>query len=162
MKLTSARYVRHVRQRGQSTVEFMLMLPVIFSMLFFVIQMGLYFTTVHYGTYAAFATARSQQVGFSDTYSSAKEVSDLILTGAVWGSAVVGVESTMGDESGISVSLTDFERLVPFPFITKLMPNTKFKTSVYLGPRECEYEYRAEETRDPYMYDNNIKRSDCS
>ena len=144
---------RH-RQRGQSTVEFMLMVPVLFSILFFVIEMGLYFTTVHYGTYAAYASARAQQVGFGSRYQSLEDVSGVILSGAIWKDAEVSAESAGGSSAaGVSIRVTDYQEKVPFPFLKPLMPNLEFKTSVYLGPNECRYEGVEERRSD--QYDNN-------
>lgn len=144
------------RQRGQSTVEFMLMVPVLFAILFFVIEMGLYFTSVHYGTYAAFAIARSQEVGFAPTYNSVPKVANLILTGALWdsGSAVAVSDARTGLVSGVAVQLNDFESKVPFPFIKPLLPAMNFDTRVYLGPDERGYE--GVEGRAADQYDNNL------
>jgi len=145
-------------EHGQSTTEFMLMIPVLFSMLFFVIEMGLYFTSVHYSTYAAFAAARSQQVGYSDQYGDAKAVTDLILTGALWGTATV---NPVGNQSGVAIGLEDYQKLVPFPFIVSLLPNLKFETQVYLGINECRYEYATNSSRPIDQYDNNVNPVYC-
>ncbi len=151
------------RNSGQSTVEFMLMIPILFAMLFFVIEMGLYFSAAHYGTYTAFATARSTEVGYSALYPDEKAVSDLILTGALWQTADTRVTEEMdnGQAIGISVKLNNFEQLVPFPFIKELLPDVHFDTKVYLGPNECTYEYAVDPVRDPKFYDNNIPQSAC-
>ena len=143
-----------LRQRGQSTVEFMLMVPVLFAILFFVVEMGLYFTTIHYGTYAAFATARSQQVGFSPMHGDVSAVSDLILTGAVWESGAAQSVMVGGEAAGVRIKLKDFEKKIPFPFIRNLLPSMTFATQVNLGPDERDYE--GVEARPPDQYDNNI------
>lgn len=135
---------------GQSTVEFMLMIPVLFSVLFFVIQMGLYFTTIHYASYAAYSTARAQVGNFNDVYSDAEAVSRLMLTGQVWGADTA--ESINGG-IGASVTMTNFESRVPFPFISALVPPMNFDVAVNLGPREVDYE--GLEGRPSDQYDNN-------
>lgn len=143
------------RLRGQSTVEFMLMIPVLMSIYFFVLKMGLWFTTIHYGNYAAFSIARAQQVGFSNLYPSVSSLNDIILTGAVWtNSAAKPVGPSKYAATGISVALTEFEEKVPMPFLRDLLPNMQFDTKVYLGSLELNYEYKAE-GRSLSLYDNN-------
>lgn len=143
------------RLRGQSTVEFMLMIPVLMSIYFFVIEMGLWFTTIHYGTYAAFNIARAQQVGFSNLYPSVSALNDIILTGAVWqNSAAKPVGASKYTPTGISVSVSGFEEKVPLPFLRDLLPDMAFDTKVYLGSLELNYEYKAE-SRDQTLFDNN-------
>jgi len=138
------------RQRGQSTVEFMLMIPVLFSMYFFVIQMGLYITTINYANYAAYASARSEVGGFNNTYTSVDAVSRLIMNGLVWGSDAA---ASVNGATGARVALTGFERRVPLPFISGLVPSMDFAVSVRLGPKERNYE--GVEGRPSDQYDNN-------
>ncbi|MFM7202469.1 MAG: TadE/TadG family type IV pilus assembly protein [Myxococcota bacterium] len=156
--LSSSKTVRarvRKRLRGQSTVEFMLMIPVLMSIYFFVLEMGLWFTTIHYGNYAAFSIARAQQVGFSNLYPSVSSLNDIILTGAVWtNSAAKPVGPSKYAATGISVALTEFEEKVPMPFLRDLLPNMQFDTKVYLGSLELNYEYKAE-GRSSSLYDNN-------
>lgn len=138
------------RLRGQSTVEFMLMVPVLFAMYFFVIEMSLYMTTINYANYAAYASARSEAGGFNNTYSSVDSVSRLILNGLVWGTdAAVSINS----RTGAQVAMTGFERRVPLPFINGMLPSMDFGVSVRLGPRERNYE--GVEGRPSDQYDNN-------
>ncbi len=157
MRVSMDRLVRRHREQGQSTVEFMLMVPVLFAIFFFIIEMGLYFTTVHYGTYAAFATARSQEGNFNPAFPSTTAVSNLILTGDVWkgtSAAPVSVPSGSGDMPiGAQVTLTNFKQKVPFPFIRALLPSMTFSTQANLGPPEVWYE--GVENRPPDQYDNN-------
>ena len=40
-------------------IGFLLMMPLIMAMFFFIIEMSLYFTTVHYTSYATYAAARA-------------------------------------------------------------------------------------------------------
>jgi len=150
------RPMRRRRQRGQSTVEFMLMVPVLFAIYFFVIELGLYFTTIHYANYAAFTLARAQEGGFSDQWPSVSALDDVILTGLVWTSnAAKPVGPSKYKATGVSVSVSNFEQRVPFPFINGLLPNMQFDTRVYLGPTEVMYESKAD-PRSSGLYDNNL------
>ena len=154
MKVCSLRLFRRKHARGQSTVEFMLMVPILFAMFFFVIEMGLYFTTIHYGNYAAFVTARSVEGGFNPAFPDAKSVAKLVLNGAVWGNATVTPAGPVDAPSGVTVGLTGFERLVPFPFINALLPSMDISAQVNLG--QTEWLYEGFEGRPPDQYDNNI------
>jgi len=149
------------QQTGQSTTEFMLMIPVIFAMFFFVIEMGLYFSAVHYANYATFVTARSQMAGFQNGSGtqSADEVAELVLTGSVFrGSRASGKNYTVTQEksaSGIQIALNSW--VTNFPYLSALLPNMKFSTSVYLGPNEASYENRAK----PLCTDNDMSSNQC-
>lgn len=147
---------RRQSRRGQSTVEFMLMVPVLFAIYFFVIELGLYFTTIHYATYAAFTLARAQEGGFSNQWPSLSALDDVILTGLVWTSnAAKPVGASKYSAAGVSVSVSNFEQRVPFPFIVGLLPNMQFDAKVFLGPTEALYEGKAD-TRNGSLYDNNL------
>lgn len=150
--------LRLVRQKGQSTVEFMLMIPVIFAIYFFVIEMGLYFTTVHYATYAAHAMARAQQGGYSDAYPSVNDLSKIILTGAVWTPGAAKANGPSKYElTGVAVSMNDFEVRVPFPFIRGMLPSLAWTVNVVQGPTELYYEGKnSSGLGNPGMYDNNL------
>ena len=74
-----ARPMTHRRaERGQSTTEFLLMLPLMMACFFFIIEMSLYFTTVHYQSYATYAAARAHAVGEDPV-----QVTKMLLTGKV-------------------------------------------------------------------------------
>lgn len=135
-------------RRGQSTVEFVLMLPVLLATYFFVVQMGLYFTTIHYASYGAFTSARGLVGGFSAFYQDMTTMSQLVLNGDVWGG-----QAAAAGAAGATVTLTNFERRVPLPFISSMVPDMTFTSSVALGPTERDYEYV--EGRGSDQYDNN-------
>lgn len=139
---------RRRRSRGQSTVEFMLMLPVLLASYFFVVQMGLYFTTIHYANYGAFTSARGLVGGYSSMYQDMTSMSKLVLSGDVWGGQAAAAAA-----AGASVTLTNFERRVPLPFISSMVPDMNFTASVSLGGSEQDYEYVEGRSND--QYDNN-------
>ena len=138
---------------GQSTVEFMLMIPVIFATFFFVIELGLYFSAVHYTDYAAFVTARSLNGGFmaADSTKSADQIAGLVLTGTAFTGGLQGTNYTVGSSDGASsvdasspgirISIDSWQ--TNFPFLSDILPNMKFNTTVALGPDEYLYEASA-------------------
>ena len=46
-------------RKGQATTEFALMIPVIFALLFAIVEYAYYLGAVHYVNYATFAAARA-------------------------------------------------------------------------------------------------------
>lgn len=152
MKPSAPIHRLRARQRGQSTVEFMLMLPVLFSMYFFTIQMSLFFTTINYAQYTSFATARGVNGNFNTFYPDAASVSKLILNGAVWGGEAA---SLVPGGVGTSVQVTNFEDRVPLPFIQGLLPPMNFTVTSRMGPAEVRYE--GVDGRSPDQYDNNSR-----
>lgn len=133
----------------------MLMIPVLFAMLFFVIEMGLYFTVVNYANYAAFVGARAVAAGFSERYPSIRSISDVTLTGLIWEPGAMEVIREGGKTTGAVVKLDQFAQRISFPFITSLMPNLMLATSVRLGQNELLYE--CVERRPSTLYDNNLQ-----
>lgn len=127
------------RQRGQSTVEFMLMLPILLGIFFFVVEMSLYMTAIHYTNYATFTVARSKIVGYRGDGGpqTAAFVADLLLTG----SALKDNYTLSERSTGITVQLQSWK--TTFPYLAGIMPDAKFATSVNLGPDERVYETRA-------------------
>lgn len=158
---------RHQQQRGQSTVEFLLMMPLILATFFFIIEMSLYFTTVHYTSYATYAAARAHAVGEDPT-----EVTRMLLTGSVYNyrgnhsnpGQNYTVNLMQGDSnssnarsaSGVSVQLNTWTPQLPF--LAGIIPSSggglRFQTRTYLGPPECTYE----EVGRPQYYDNNVAK----
>ncbi len=141
-------------QTGQSTVEFMLMIPVIFALFFFVIEMGLYFSAVHYTQYATYATARAKMVNyrvFNGQSLTSEQVAGLIMTGSALRNNYTVTES----EGGIQLKLQSWK--TNFPYLSALMPNMPFATTVNLGPNEGDYESRAFEG----CADNDMNYDPC-
>lgn len=130
---------RGASRRGQSTVEFMLMLPVLLAVFFFVIEMSLYFTAIHYTNYATFTVARAKLAGYrnKDGQQTATFVAELMLTGSALQDNYTLSEKT----NGISVQLQSWR--TTFPYLAGIMPDAAFKTTVNLGPNELKYESKA-------------------
>lgn len=115
------------------------MLPVLLAIFFFVIEMSLYFTAIHYTNYATFTVARSKLAGYrnADGQQTASFVAGLILTG----SALEGNYTVTDKTNGISVKLQSWR--TTFPYLAGIMPDAPFTTTVNLGPNERVYETRA-------------------
>ncbi len=148
---------RHTDDIGQSTIEFMLMIPIIFAMFFFIIEMSLYFSAVHYATYGTYVTARCREVGYgangSGTGGKNKDyVASLVLTGSVFRNNYSVTESST---QGVTVQMQSW--ISNFPLIAALLPDMRFATSVNLGPDESAYE---RSTGTPCT-DNDIDSNPC-
>ena len=116
------------RRRGQSTVEFALLIPLLFALLFMCIEFAFYFGAIHYDNYAAFVTARGVQVGED----SADDVKDWVLNGNVTGDAEIST-----DDSSATVQ-QDWE--VDLPGIKQLLGDIGFEVTAVLGSEEFAYE----------------------
>lgn len=130
------------RRRGQGTTEFALMIPLLFAIAFFVIEFAFYFGTIHWDNYAAFAAARSVQVGGSynnvDTY---------LLDGNITGDASL---STGRDRATVR---QPYE--VDMPGIEQLVGDIDFEVTVVLGPEEAKYENQISSLTQKFA-DNNM------
>ncbi len=148
---------RRREEVGQSTVELMLMIPIIFAMLFFVIEMGLYFSAVHYANYGTYVAARCRAAGYGADGAGgggrdATYVTKLVLTGSVFkGNYFVSDTSSLG----VTVQMQSW--VSNFPFINALLPDMAFATSVNLGPDESVYE----RTTGVPCTDNDIQSNPC-
>jgi Flp pilus assembly protein TadG len=131
-----------MRRRGQATVEFALMVPVIFMVLFAAVELGFLFADTHYTTYAAFAGARAQQVG-----QSASEATDMLLDGGLTRNARVQASSSNGSVQIKHVWPLDLPMLAGFG-------NIDYDVTVVAGPNEAKYENRSGNLSRQYA-DNN-------
>jgi TadE-like protein len=117
------------RRAGQSTVEFAMMIPVIFAALFLVVELAFFFGSTHYVNYAAFAGARAQQVG-----ESASEAAGMLLDGNVTRDASIRPGSA-------SVTIEQpWQMDLPF---TSGFGSFDYEVTVVAGPREALYEGRS-------------------
>ncbi len=125
---------------GQSTVEFALMIPIIFAVLFAVVEYGYYFGAVHYVNYATFAGARAQQTSASDGAVDANltGVVDLLLHGNVTSDATL-----TGDPTGGTVT-AELPWTPDTPGFKEVMGDMAVTMSITLGQPECNYEANAE------------------
>lgn len=126
-------------RRGQATTEFALMIPLLFALLFMVIEFAFYFGAIHYANYAAFVTARGVQVGED----SGSDVKNLIMNGNVTRNASISTSSI-----GATVS-QPWE--VDMPGISQLLGDIGFDVTAVLGSEEIQYEGQV----NPMYADNN-------
>lgn len=116
------------RRRGQSTVELAIMIPVIFGVLFFIVELAFFFGSTHYVNYAAFVGARAQQVGESAT-----TAAGLLLDGNVTRDANVSAGAGRG-----SVTV-DMPWQMDLPF-TSSFDDFDYEVTVIAGTEESRYE----------------------
>ncbi len=133
-------------RRGQSTVEFAIMIPVIFGILFMIVELAFFFGSTHYVNYAAFAAARAQQVGESAT-----DAADLLLDGNVTRAATVSASTGSGS---VSIALP-WETDLPF---THGVGAFDYEVTVIAGPEEAKYENTTNLSR---RYGDNQCPSGC-
>ncbi|MDP2309234.1 MAG: pilus assembly protein [Pseudomonadota bacterium] len=115
-------------RRGQSTVEFAIMIPVIFAALFLIVELAFFFGSTHYVNYAAFTAARAQQVGESAT-----DATDLLLDGNVTAGASVSASTGAGS---VKIAMP-WEMDLPF---TSGFGAFDYEVTVIAGPEEARYE----------------------
>ncbi len=130
---------------GQSTTELMLMIPVIFMLLFAVVELALWLGGTHYATYAAFAGARAQQVGRQ-----ASDATDMLLDGRA-------TRRARAVDDGESVTV-DMPWKADLPFISGV-GDMSYEVTVTAGPDEEQYEGKTGNLSRRYA-DNNC-RSGC-
>jgi len=132
------------RRKGQGTVEFALLLPIIFVLLFSVIEYAYYFGSVHYTNYAAFSAARAklanEEIG---------PVGDALLTGNVTSGVTLSEQS-----NGVRAQMPWTAQT---PGFKQIMGDMSVNMEVTLGPAECQYELRVVPgvTNDPFFYSDN-------
>lgn len=133
-------------RRGQASVELALMIPLLFAVLFAIVELAFFFGDTHYVNYAAFAAARAQQVG-----GDANRAASMLLDGNATSSARVN------PDAGGSVKVS---QTWPFslPF-TSGMGDLELEVTVVAGPDEEQYEGRS--GRLPQLYADNNCRGGC-
>lgn len=142
---TDVANVLRVHRRGQATVELALMIPLIFAVLFFVVQFAFFLGDTHYVNYAAFAGARAQQVG-----GDGQGAAEMLLDGNATRLATVSA-------GGESVSVSQPWSL-DLPF-TDTFGDLDFDVTVVAGPDEERYEGTS--GRLPQLYADNNCRGGC-
>jgi hypothetical protein len=133
-------------RRGQSTVELMFMIPVIFGLLFAVVELAFWLGGTHFVTYAAFAGARAQQVGRD-----AEEATAALLDGRATRS-----QSTSADGQSVTVYMP---WAFDLPFVSAV-GDVDYDVSVTAGPDEFQYEGRSGDRAWRYG-DNNCPSGGC-
>lgn len=132
------------RRRGQGTVEFALMLPIVFVLLFSVIEYAYYFGAIHYTNYSTYSAARAK-LGNDDIGS----VEDALLTGNVTSGVTLNEQS-----NGVRAQMPWTAQT---PGFKQIMGNMGVEMEVTLGPAECQYELQMIPgvTNDPFFYSDN-------
>jgi Flp pilus assembly protein TadG len=136
-------------RRGQSTVEFAIMIPVIFAALFLIVELAFLFGSTHYVNYAAFAAARAQQVGESAT-----DAADLLLDGNVTKNATVRANTGAGS---VKIEMP-WEMDLPF---TSGFADFDYDVTVVAGPEEARYEGTTGNGKQAKRYGDNQCGSGC-
>lgn len=139
-------YVEGMRTRaGQSATELMLMIPVLFALLFAVVELGLWLGGTHYATYAAFVGARAQQVG--------RDADDAV------GALLDGRATRRGRASDDGQSVTvDMPWRADLPFVSGV-GDLSYDVTATAGPDEADYEGKSGNL--PRRYADNNCRGGC-
>jgi hypothetical protein len=132
------------RRRGQASVELVLVLPILFMVIFAIVELALFLGATHYVNYAAFAGARAQQVG-----EDADAATRMLLDGNITRDTRVRSERSQG-----SVRVRQrWRRDMPFQIG---MGDLDFEVTVVAGPDEEKYEGRTLGNASRYA-DNNCR-----
>ena len=124
--------MNHRKRGGQAVTELALMLPLIFALVFAVIEFSYYLGGVHYVNYATFMGARAVQANESPT-----DVELQLLTGNVTADAYL---VTLPSGSGVTGTLP-WEAQMP-GFAQVMGQDMTVDMTVSLGTPECQYEGR--------------------
>jgi len=151
---------RLAEARGQSTVEFMLMVPVLFSLMFFIIEMSLYFSSIHFANYGAFVAARANQTGFGNGSAgdafNLQSLSELVLTGSIFkNNYAMDYSNEGGSNSGVHLQMEHWQ--AHWPFLNTMLPDMRFEIQINMGPDESIYEDRGR----PPCTDNDMTSNPC-
>ena len=137
-------WLKRRKKKGQGTVEFALLLPLILALLFAVIEYAYYFGAVHYTNYATYTAARAK-VGNEDI----SQIEDALLTGNV-----TQYVSFQDQGNGVRATLP-WEAHTPG--FKQIMGDMGVSMEVTLGPPECGYELQQIPTATnlPEFYSDN-------
>ncbi len=131
-------------RRGQASVELALVLPIVFMVLFAIVELALFLGTTHYVNYAAFSGARAQQVG-----EDAEGATRLLLDGNITRDTRVNADRSQG-----RVRIRQrWRRDLPFQIG---MGDLDFDVTAVAGPDEERYEGRTLGNASRYA-DNNCR-----
>ncbi len=132
---------------GQSTVELVMMIPVLFGLCFMVVELALWLGGTHFVTYAAFAGARAQQVGRDP-----EAAVGMLLDGRATRRA-----STSGDGSAVTISMP-WKADLPF---TSAVGDLTYEVTVTAGPSEEDYEGTTGNGKRAQRYGDNNCQGGC-
>ncbi len=140
----------HRSRQGQSAVEFALMLPLIFAVLFVVIEYSYYFGAIHYMNYATFTAARAVQ---GNDAAGLEDIKGELLTGNVTSpdGGDIGGDITV-DDSSATGELNWVPQMPGFQWVMGDNP-MDVDMKVTLGSPDCQYE---NQIANPAYVDNNL------
>lgn len=125
-------------QEGQSAVEFLMTLPIILALFFFVVQANLIFSMGHQGAWASYAAARYWLVAREpNPLVVQQEVVKPILRGTAWGG--VRWESDNLPDSQKTGGRVVFElgkMDTALPYARKMLGNVQWEIPTHLGANE--------------------------
>ena len=148
-------------RRGQSATELALMTPLIFGMLFAVIEYSYYFGAIHYSNYVTFVGARALQAGEESPAAAQQQ----LMTGNVTsqgGSKGITLGGESKGDSSASVTLNwDAET----PMFSGIMEaggskNMDVDMEVVLGRNESYYELKSDPSKSIHS-DNCMADGSC-
>ena len=135
------------RSRGQSTVEFALMMPFMLGITFFVLEFQIFAVGMHHTAWAAYSAARAQVVMHGNKVDLQSEVIDEILNGRIYQQQRPSVDTHRrgfnGNDSkwnqgqpddGVVVTMPGFGSL---PYARALL-NIDTEIPTHLGPDEWD------------------------
>ena len=157
-------------RRGQSTVEFALMMPVIMAFFFWIFETNIYWIGLHQGAYAAYAASRTHLVDGGPTDVDPEETMEDLLTGQLWKGGFNGRNrpslstSTLRTGGGPDGVIITMPALSTLPYIGLLLEFDS-EVSTHLGWSEYdETKYpnsRERECAEPFgcrmVTDNNLR-----
>ena len=124
-------------RRGQGTVEFALMIPLLFGIVFAVIEFAYYFGAIHWDNYATFVAARGVQVGQEDF----RNTERYLLGGNLHHYSHDGRQYDAELDLGSDRASVTQPWQVDFPGVEQLFDgDVGFTTTVVLGREEAQYE----------------------
>lgn len=159
------RALRQRTLRGQSTVEFALMMPIIMAFFFYVFEANIYWSALHQSAWAAYAAARTNLVlgGPAPKGRAVDRTGKMILTGRLFEQGVNISPSTLrpgGGPDGVIVRLQGLDSL---PY-TKDLLSFNSEVSTHLGWQEYDkmrypdpYEWESHPLGAKMVTDNNLK-----
>ena len=141
------------RRKGQSTVEFALMMPVIMAFFFWVFETNIYWIGLHQGAYAAYAASRTHLVDGGPTNVDPKDTMNDLLTGQLWKGGFNGRNqprlemSTLRQGGGSDGVIIKMPALSTLPYIGLLLEFDS-EVSTHLGWSEFDAQKYPDQVRD--------------
>lgn len=154
------------RRKGQSTVEFALMMPVIMAFFFWIFEANIYWIGLHQGAYAAYAASRAHLVSGGPTQVRPRDAVADIMTGRLWRDGDFRPEdrvstSTLRGGGGPDGVIVQLPSLSSLPFSRGFL-SVQTEVSTHLGWSEFDSQKYRDRDRDletgrrQMVTDNNL------